>query len=117
MRFFSSSSHRSGPFPAAICAALFGDDDAFALPFPDERALELGEGHDREHQIGHRGILAGEGEALFQELDPDAASGKRLHQPTQIIEVRSEEHTSELQSLMRISYAVLCWKKKNTSNT
>src|SRR3546814_8235126 len=28
--------------------------------------------------------------------------------------VRSEEHTSELQSLMRISYAVFCLKKKNT---
>src|SRR3546814_3704834 len=27
--------------------------------------------------------------------------------------IRSEEHTSELQSLMRISYAVLCLKKKN----
>src|SRR3546814_10355644 len=27
---------------------------------------------------------------------------------------RSEEHTSELQSLMRISYAVYCLKKKNT---
>src|SRR3546814_8268403 len=27
---------------------------------------------------------------------------------------RSEEHTSELQSLMRISYAVLCLKKKHT---
>src|SRR3546814_4986779 len=27
---------------------------------------------------------------------------------------RSEEHTSELQSLMRISYAVFCWKKKIT---
>src|SRR3546814_6662454 len=26
---------------------------------------------------------------------------------------RSEEHTSELQSLMRNSYAVFCWKKKN----
>src|SRR3546814_1469244 len=26
--------------------------------------------------------------------------------------LRSEEHTSELQSLMRISYAVFCWKKK-----
>src|SRR3546814_5421599 len=26
---------------------------------------------------------------------------------------RSEEHTSELQSLMRISYAVFCWKSKN----
>src|SRR3546814_8844159 len=29
---------------------------------------------------------------------------------------RSEEHTSELQSLMRISYAVFCLKKKKTSN-
>src|SRR3546814_10829640 len=29
------------------------------------------------------------------------------------IEARSEEHTSELQSLMRISYAVFCLKKKN----
>src|SRR3546814_4572998 len=30
--------------------------------------------------------------------------------------LRSEEHTSELQSLMRISYAVFCLKKKNTSS-
>src|SRR3546814_9312172 len=30
--------------------------------------------------------------------------------------IRSEEHTSELQSLMRISYAVFCLKKKNTIN-
>src|SRR3546814_6494689 len=29
---------------------------------------------------------------------------------------RSEEHTSELQSLMRISYAVFCMKKKNTNH-
>src|SRR3546814_19110950 len=29
---------------------------------------------------------------------------------------RSEEHTSELQSLMRISYAVFCLKKKTTTN-
>src|SRR3546814_15149407 len=29
---------------------------------------------------------------------------------------RSEEHTSELQSLMRISYAVFCLKKKTTNN-
>src|SRR3546814_3490102 len=32
-------------------------------------------------------------------------------------EARSEEHTSELQSLMRISYAVFCLKKKNNTNT
>src|SRR3546814_4648059 len=30
---------------------------------------------------------------------------------------RSEEHTSELQSLMRISYAVFCLKKKNKTKT
>src|SRR3546814_4466306 len=32
------------------------------------------------------------------------------------IRTRSEEHTSELQSLMRISYAVFCLKKKNNTN-
>src|SRR3546814_1037257 len=32
-------------------------------------------------------------------------------------ETRSEEHTSELQSLMRISYAVFCFKKKKTGDT
>src|SRR3546814_1909377 len=31
--------------------------------------------------------------------------------------IRSEEHTSELQSLMRISYAVFCLKKKNKTET
>src|SRR3546814_6806874 len=31
-----------------------------------------------------------------------------------LLKERSEEHTSELQSLMRISYAVFCLKKKNT---
>src|SRR3546814_2816676 len=38
---------------------------------------------------------------------PDAAAGVRDHAVD-----RSEEHTSELQSLMRISYAVFCLKKK-----
>src|SRR3546814_7065802 len=37
-------------------------------------------------------------------IDPGGASG------------RSEEHTSELQSLMRISYAVFCLKKKNNTH-
>src|SRR3546814_5411754 len=31
-------------------------------------------------------------------------------------QARSEEHTSELQSIMRISYAVFCLKKKKTTN-
>src|SRR3546814_9433751 len=37
-----------------------------------------------------------------------------IRQPAAGAEQRSEEHTSELQSLMRISYAVFCLKKKKT---
>src|SRR3546814_6965858 len=45
-----------------------------------------------------------------------ARDAKLSHQPVveQCGKFRSEEHTSELQSLMRISYAVFCLKKKNT---
>src|SRR3546814_9077777 len=39
----------------------------------------------------------------------------RVVSPYNDAEGRSEEHTSELQSLMRISYAVFCLKKKNYS--
>src|SRR3546814_8895544 len=49
------------------------------------------------------GEAGGQGAELYQDLRPE----------------RSEEHTSELQSLMRISYAVFCLKKKRkqTKNT
>src|SRR3546814_8638219 len=43
---------------------------------------------------------------------PAVASGR--HKPDR--QLRSEEHTSELQSLMRISYAVFCLKKKITTH-
>src|SRR3546814_4163812 len=42
---------------------------------------------------------------------PDCGSGGRLARGDKA-RLRSEEHTSELQSLMRISYAVFCLKKK-----
>src|SRR3546814_3218155 len=38
--------------------------------------------------------------------------GQRVDQCRDDVRIRSEEHTSELQSLMRISYAVFCLKKK-----
>src|SRR3546814_11870907 len=46
-----------------------------------------------------------------------AEFGKNLFRPKAEFARRSEEHTSELQSLMRISYAVFCLKKKNSSHT
>src|SRR3546814_7869170 len=48
----------------------------------------------------------------------DRFGSKRAVQFAIVAVARSEEHTSELQSLMRISYAVFCLKKKtHTSNT
>src|SRR3546814_3234189 len=43
-------------------------------------------------------------------VDPNEPPSFRV--PRDVESVRSEEHTSELQSLMRISYAVFCLKKK-----
>src|SRR3546814_6506125 len=55
---------------------------------------------------------AAHGAALFPCLDmADARGGFACN--GQGLRDRSEEHTSELQSLMRISYAVFCLKKKN----
>src|SRR3546814_1373095 len=39
----------------------------------------------------------------------------RIHPRARQAEIRSEEHTSEIQSLMRNSYAVFCLQKKNTT--
>src|SRR3546814_1209120 len=47
------------------------------------------------------------------EVDADAQDDALVHRQVAIGGDRSEEHTSELQSLMRISYAVFCLKKKN----
>src|SRR3546814_3451601 len=56
--------------------------------------------HATDARYGHRrGVRA----------QPDEPRGDRRGPPS-----RSEEHTSELQSLMRISYAVFCLKKKRT---
>src|SRR3546814_3869174 len=55
--------------------------------------------------------------APFEE-DAVAEADFPMHAITQRpMAMRSEEHTSELQSLMRISYAVFCLKKKNQTPT
>src|SRR3546814_5007229 len=45
----------------------------------------------------------------------DDSAGRSLADTPPGVFLRSEEHTSELQSLMRISYAVFCLKKKNNT--
>src|SRR3546814_8674357 len=48
-------------------------------------------------------------------IESDGNTMPRSVKGTLFVLARSEEHTSELQSLMRISYAVFCLKKKNTN--
>src|SRR3546814_4184147 len=78
--------------------------------------LRLGFGvRDRRqgHEVFGDRLPVGGGERVRAVLDD------RIHAPPDHIAVgqhRSEEHTSELQSLMRISYAVFCLKKKKTPN-
>src|SRR3546814_10365041 len=53
--------------------------------------------------------------AEFTRPDPTILSPEQRLLVDQRLRERSEEHTSELQSLMRISYAVFCLKKKTTT--
>src|SRR3546814_3432679 len=70
--------------------------------------------------LEHRKALAPVGEVEHRmDMRPDATLGGKRVDRRNILRAafgkapRSEEHTSELQSLMRISYAVFCLKKKN----
>src|SRR3546814_6653943 len=83
-------------------------DIAFALPVQvDQQIVGAGKILEVIHHRAHVFMLDGN---LFQkarvELNARCA-------PAEEHRHRSEEHTSELQSLMRISYAVFCLKKKN----
>src|SRR3546814_4824003 len=97
--------------------------------FLAEQATALEFGHDEldELLIGARDVGGGDDEAVARTLDEPllhlvgdllraadegdlgAAAAGDLHE---VAHGRSEEHTSGLQSLMRISYAVFCLKKK-----
>src|SRR3546814_6855075 len=70
---------------------------------PDHPGRGLLNIHDRADAIG--------AEYTFDPLN--GTPRHRVHLWVAMPGARSEEHTSELQSLMRISYAVFCLKKKN----
>src|SRR3546814_6649683 len=65
-------------------------------------------GHDRLHAV-RTAIAVGIGTVEQGNM------GRRVGKLDLLEDGRSEEHTSELQSLMRTSYAVFCLKKKNKS--
>src|SRR3546814_970104 len=65
----------------------------------------------RDLELPHRG---GRGQLVLRPAAAAALADRRHRHPPC---ARSEEHTSELQSLMRISYAVFCLKKKTKITT
>src|SRR3546814_4350646 len=83
----------------AHCASLCVNAQAEIVPKYDNGRISA---HGVARRIAHSDVLA---RAVGLDL---VAAGWR---PT-VEGYRSEEHTSELQSLMRISYAVFCLKKK-----
>src|SRR3546814_5214865 len=91
-----------------IAKVLFRPQHIGALIIDIEKVLQVGKAVGCPHFL-HRG------KRNFHLVPP----GKREHllrlQTTFNVQMRSEEHTSELQSLMRISYAVFCLKKKSTN--
>src|SRR3546814_4152255 len=91
--------------PAELCAAI--DDVAPAVVLADrDRAARLREGGFAGRLIAVADFPA-PGDA-----QPPIVAPANPGDPAAILFTRSEEHTSELQSLMRISYAVFCLKKK-----
>src|SRR3546814_8334576 len=69
--------------------------------------------------LGRRDALPGDGESRHRREGRSAGRTRRrprnraaAQRQLEVAQLRSEEHTSELQSLMRISYAVFCLKKK-----
>src|SRR3546814_1030418 len=102
MFFFFSSRRRH-----TRCALVTGVQTC-ALPIYLEIAVPVvAEGRDRARQIeGPHPV-----EAFVVQRDDPVPRGARAGIPM-LDRIRSEEHTSELQSLMRISYAVFCLKKK-----
>src|SRR3546814_8255677 len=99
---------------------LLGADISSVLPrlpkdirFHDGQA-GLVQPHQRLRISGKHEALEDAVRVLKGELATDWVLDRIRRESASKQQDRSEEHTSELQSLMRISYAVFCLKKKNT---
>src|SRR3546814_10064597 len=83
--------------------------DRCGIPYPAFLALTAVETRPRADFLDSGAIINLRGLGATPHDDPDTLVSIRLW-------ARSEEHTSELQSLMRISYAVFCLKKKKKNH-
>src|SRR3546814_8249907 len=101
--FRSPGPHSNGRNPQLPVPLPERQGSFFGLPVPQRPSVQC----DAPH--------------INQQVGPDSRHVSRLaaltsqeRLPPRVRQLRSEEHTSELQSLMRISYAVFCLQKKKT---
>src|SRR3546814_3361348 len=89
---------------------LFPYTTLFRSPHRPQRHPAL-----RRKRAGHRRAGWPHRRSATEDRGDGAAGDRRRRAPGDAALRRSEEHTSELQSLMRISYAVFCLKKKRST--
>src|SRR3546814_10546048 len=96
----AGNAHSDAGARVVIEELLAGDEASFIALVDGAHVLPMASSQDHKR--------VGEGDS-----GPNTG-GMGAYSPAPVVTPqRSEEHTSELQSLMRISYAVFCWKKKN----
>src|SRR3546814_3887158 len=98
-----------------VAGILSGAGPAFLFRFIDALAAggeTLGLSKDQAGRLA-KAMVEGAAALAASEAESPATLADRVASPGG----RSEEHTSELQSLMRISYAVFCLNKKKIQNT
>src|SRR3546814_2373132 len=86
---------------------LVGEEISYLVP-PDGSRIDMVDPGQLWERVAARMEKAG--------AEADRPEARQLAQLIAALPARSEEHTSELQSLMRISYAVFCLKKKKKEN-
>src|SRR3546814_10651747 len=117
------STRTDTPFPyttlfrSAVRGAAIFDD-----PQPARRNLVVNAVIQQDHAIGNIFLQPAAREGAIAALSSDDSRQSAFFQPIEQAadfraQDRSEEHTSELQSLMRTSYAVFCLKKKKSTIT
>src|SRR3546814_7004969 len=96
--------------------ASYGNYDAIIVkgyvtgPISDTVAFSIGGNYNRRDGYA-RDLHLGQD---VNDRNRWGVRGQLLFEPSDALSIRSEEHTSELQSIMRLSYAVFCFKKQKT---
>src|SRR3546814_7189048 len=100
------------PYPTLFRSHVAGQHGRMGGPHRDPHAFARRvEEHFGDARLGRRHQATRRGIRMVLQLDPSPIDADHA-----LDAVRSEEHTSELQSLMRTSYAVFCLKKTKTTS-